>query len=141
MKKKTKHLFCDSMLSLVFFIIYFAIIVIVSEETGSGLGLKFFVTLLSYCSSLVLPEYVDAKYNNKGSKIVMWLTRVMFLLGVIYAIYDITRPCGWFCFRGIKGFLALLGLIIFPLIIVIIYILIVIIYILIIWIINKKRSR
>ena len=133
-KNKTKHFFYDSMLSIVFFIIYFALLFIIAEGEEGGIGILFLIALLSYCSSLVLPEYVDIRCNNKGSKVIMWLTRVIFLLGLVYAIYDITQPCGWFCLKGIKGLIALIGLIVFPLIIVLIYLLI-------IWIINKKRKK
>ena len=133
-KNKNKHFFYDSMLSIVFFIIYLAVLIIISKVEDRGMGLIFFIALLSYCSSLVLPEYVDMKCNNKASKILMWLLRFMFLLGVIYAIYDITRPCGWFCFSGINGLLALVGLIIIPLVVMIVY---GIVY----WIIKRKKKR
>jgi len=132
-KNKTKHFFYDSMLSIVFFIIYFALLFIIVECEEGGIGMLFLIALLSYCSSLVLPEYVDMKCNNEGSKVLMWLLRIVFLLGVIYAIYDITQPCGWFCFRGLKGLIALVGLIVIPLVVMIVY---GIVY----WIIKRKKK-
>ena len=131
-KNKTKHFFYDSMLSIVFFIVYFAIFAY-QESVSSGLGILFVITLLSYFSALVLPEYVDIKKNSNGSKVIMWLLRIMFLLGVIYAIIDMNQPCDWLCFRGLKGLVALVGLIVFPLIIITLYLLIT-------WILKKNKK-
>jgi hypothetical protein len=77
-KNKTKHFFYDSMLSIVFFIIYFSLLFIIVECEEGGIGMLFLIALLSYCSSLVLPEYVDMNIINnvKCDKILVEFLRV-----------------------------------------------------------------
>lgn len=121
-KNTTKHFFCDSYISIIIFIIYLVINIVSFKVFDFGsLGIVFILSLLSYCSALVLPEYVDKKCNHSSSKILMWLMRIMFVLGYIYALNDIFQSCTFMCFNGIYALAALIGLVIIPFVIMIIY--------------------
>ena len=121
-KNKTKHFFYHSYISIILFILYFILNVIMYESfNAETLIIIFIMALLSYCSALVLPEHVDIECNSEGSKIIMWVMRIMFVLGLLYSLNDVYQPCSFMCFNGIKALLSQVGLIVIPFIVEIIY--------------------